>query len=81
MISIKKDFNNPPELLLKSKRNDYIKDALITKNEHNFNGSIYRDKTKIALKTLYKYKCAYCETDFNLKYSFVGKLLEPNKGS
>ena len=63
MISIKKDFNNPPELLLKSKRNDYIKDALITKNEHNFNGSIYRDKTKIALKTLYNYKCAYCETD------------------
>jgi uncharacterized protein (TIGR02646 family) len=63
MISIKKDFENPPQLLVQSKRNDHIKDALTTKNEHKFNGSIYRDKTKAALETIYKHKCAYCETD------------------
>jgi uncharacterized protein (TIGR02646 family) len=63
MISIKKDFKHPPQLLVESQRNNHIKDALITKNKHNFNGSIYRDKTKSALKTLYKHKCAYCETD------------------
>lgn len=63
MISIKKDFKNPPELLLKSKRNEYIKDSIITKNEHKFNGGIYGNKTKESLKILYKFKCAYCETD------------------
>jgi uncharacterized protein (TIGR02646 family) len=63
MISIKKDFENPPQLLVQSRRDDHIKDALTTKNEHKFNGSIYRDKTKTALEMLYKHKCAYCETD------------------
>ena len=63
MISIKKDFENPPELLVKSKRNDHIKDALITKNEHKFKGSIYRKTTIEALEKLYHHKCAYCETD------------------
>ena len=63
MIRIKKNFKNPPQLLVESQRDKHIKDALINKNKHNFNGSIYRDKTKAALETLYKHKCAYCETD------------------
>jgi uncharacterized protein (TIGR02646 family) len=63
MISIKKDFKNPPQLLVQSQRDNHIKDALITKNKHNFNGSIYRDKTKSALEVLYNNKCAYCQTD------------------
>lgn len=63
MISIKKDFKNPPQLLVQSQRDNHIKDALINKNKHSFNGSIYREKTKEALKLLYKNKCAYCETD------------------
>lgn len=63
MISIKKDFKNPPELLVKSKRELYIKDALVTKNEHSFKNSIYRKTTIEALEKLYNHKCAYCETD------------------
>lgn len=63
MISIKKDFENPPKLLVKSKRNDHIKDALISKNEHKFRSSIYRKTTIEALEKLYNHKCAYCETD------------------
>ena len=63
MISIKKDFDTPPEKLVQSKRNDHIKDALVTKNEHKFKSSIYRKTTIEALETLYNFKCAYCETD------------------
>lgn len=63
MISIKKDFDTPPEKLVQSKRNDQIKDALINKNEHKFKSSIYRKTTIEALETLYNFKCAYCETD------------------
>lgn len=63
MIRINKNFENPPQLLVESQRDNHIKDALITKNKHNFNGSIYRDKTKAALEILYKHKCAYCQTD------------------
>ena len=63
MISIKKDFDTPPEKLVQSKRNDQIKDALITKNEHKFKSSIYRKTTIDALETLYNFKCAYCESD------------------
>lgn len=63
MISIKKDFDTPPEKLIQSKRNDHIKDALVTKNEHKFKSSIYRTTTIEALETLFNSKCAYCETD------------------
>ncbi|PWK27136.1 uncharacterized protein (TIGR02646 family) [Arcicella aurantiaca] len=63
MISISKDFKNPPKKLLDSKRNDLIKDSLITKNKHKFNGSVYRKTTIEALEALYNHKCAYCETD------------------
>lgn len=63
MISIKKDFDTPPEKLVQSKRIDQIKDALVTKNEHKFKSSIYRKTTIEALETLYNFKCAYCETD------------------
>ncbi len=63
MISIKKDFDTPPERLVQSNRIAQIKDALITKNEHKFKSSIYRKTTIEALETLYNHKCAYCETD------------------
>lgn len=63
MISIKKDFDTPPEKLVQSKRNDHIKDALVTKNEHKFKSSIYRETTIEVLEQLYHFKCAYCETD------------------
>ncbi|CAH0996541.1 hypothetical protein EMA8858_02673 [Emticicia aquatica] len=63
MISIKKDFDTPPEKLVQSKRNEHIKDALVTKNEHKFKSSIYRKTTIDALETLYNFKCAYCESD------------------
>jgi uncharacterized protein (TIGR02646 family) len=63
MISVKKDFNKPPQKLLDSKRNELIKDALNLRNEHKFRSSVYRETTIEALETLYQYKCAYCEAD------------------
>lgn len=63
MISIKKDFDSPPEKLVQSNRIAQIRDALVSKNEHKFKSSIYRQTTIEALETLYNHKCAYCETD------------------
>lgn len=63
MISIKKDFDNPPQKLANSNRNVQILDALTLKNEHKFKSSIYRNATIEALEELYYHKCAYCETD------------------
>jgi uncharacterized protein (TIGR02646 family) len=63
MISIKKDFGNPPKKLADSNRNTQILDALTFKNEHKFKSSIYRNTTIEALEELYHHKCAYCETD------------------
>ncbi len=63
MISIKKDFDSPPQKLVLSNRSAQIKDALATKNEHKFKGSIYRETTIAALEALYNFKCAYCESD------------------
>jgi uncharacterized protein (TIGR02646 family) len=63
MISIKKDFDSPPEKLLNSKRDLQIKDALSTKNKHTFRSSIYRKTTIDALEEMYHFKCAYCESD------------------
>ena len=77
MISIKKDFENPPELLVKSKRDVHIKDALITKNEHSFRSSIYRKTTIEALEKLYNHKCAYCETDISAGAPFQVEHFRP----
>ena len=63
MIQVKKDFENPPEKLVQSNRNDQILDALNTKNKHKFRSSIYRKTTIEALEKMYCFKCAYCETD------------------
>lgn len=63
MISIKKDFDSPPEKLLNSKRDLQIRDALNTKNKHKFRSSIYRKTTIEVLENLYHFKCAYCESD------------------
>lgn len=63
MISVKKEFDNPPEGLLKSVTDALLKEVLGTKNEHKFKKSIYRDKTYKELLAIYKNKCAYCETN------------------
>ena len=63
MISVKKDFDSPPTKLVESKREEFLKDAILNKNKHVFSSSIYRDKTYDDLLSLYNNKCAYCETD------------------
>ncbi|KQS34101.1 HNH endonuclease [Dyadobacter sp. Leaf189] len=64
MISIEKDFKNPPQSLATSlTRTSHILDALSRKNKHPFNSKLYRDLTISSLIELYHSKCGYCETD------------------
>lgn len=63
MISVTKEFDNPPKGLLKSVTDSLLKEVLETKNKHKFNKSIYRGKTLDELLAIYKNKCAYCETN------------------
>ncbi len=65
MISVKKDFNTPPTELNTDKRTARIKDALLLKNSHKFDSSVYRDGTinELESEDLYHNKCAYCQTD------------------
>lgn len=65
MIPITKNFLIRPDKL------DYTQDPLLKalkdlktlKNKHKFKGSIYRNGTIAELKTLYKNKCGYCESN------------------
>lgn len=64
MISVKKDYNNPPAGLNTKGCQNQIKKALIEKDNHNFSSYYYRDATYDVLKTqIYHSKCGYCETD------------------
>lgn len=65
MISVKKDFNLLPDKLDTDKRIALIKDALLQKNQHNFELKVYRNGTLETLESenLYNKKCAYCETN------------------
>jgi 5-methylcytosine-specific restriction endonuclease McrA len=63
MISVKKDFEISPALLVASDRNNLILDSINTKNKHAFASKVYRDTTLQELELLYHSKCAYCETD------------------
>ncbi|REA63749.1 hypothetical protein DSL64_04790 [Dyadobacter luteus] len=63
MISVKKDFEISPALLVASDRNNLILDSINTKNKHAFASKVYRDTTLQELELLYQSKCAYCETD------------------
>jgi uncharacterized protein (TIGR02646 family) len=64
MISVKKDYNNPPEGLNTKACQNQIKKALIEKDNHNFSSYYYRDATYEVLKNqIYHRKCGYCETD------------------
>ncbi|MBO0947499.1 HNH endonuclease [Fibrella forsythiae] len=62
MISVKKDFSNPPSGLLKKGCLDNIKLTISEKNKHSFSTHFYRDQSHATLTTLYNSKCAYCES-------------------
>lgn len=76
MISVKKNFDAPPDKLIK-KGLIQIKDALINKNKHDFKDSVYRDTTIEVLKLLYKNKCAYCESDGSASAPFQVEHFRP----
>ncbi len=64
MISVKKDYNNPPAGLSTMGCQNKIKKALIEKDKHTFSSYYYRGATYEVLKNqIYYSKCGYCETD------------------
>lgn len=79
MISIKKDFDTPPEKLVLSNRNEQIKDALLNKSKHDFKSSIYRDTVYDRLLALYRNKCAYCESHSLAAAPFQVEHFRPKK--
>ncbi len=62
MISVHKDFNDPPAGLVSEPCQEQQQKALAEGAKHNFSGYHYRDSTIEALRKIYKYKCGYCET-------------------
>jgi uncharacterized protein (TIGR02646 family) len=64
MKSVKKDFDNPPDILQSEGCQQKIKQALHEQNQHHFSQYYYGHPNKVRhdLETLYQYKCAYCET-------------------
>ncbi len=64
MRSVKKDFDNPPDILQSEGCQQKIKHALHEQNQHYFSQYYYGHPNKVRqnLETLYQYKCAYCET-------------------
>ena len=65
MLMIKKDFDDPPEIL-KSKRCIKRADtALYEKKSHRISYYYHHPEVKKALYKIYKNKCAYCETNIS----------------
>lgn len=63
MISVTKDFNTPPVKLSCAECLDKIRNAVTVGNTHRFDSSYYRKGSLAELKTIYKTKCGYCETN------------------
>ncbi|MEK8015781.1 MAG: HNH endonuclease [Candidatus Parabeggiatoa sp.] len=64
MRSVKKDFDNPSEILQSEGCHQKIQHALHEKNKHHFSPYYYGhpDKVRQDLEELYFGKCVYCET-------------------
>jgi uncharacterized protein (TIGR02646 family) len=64
MRSVKKDFDNPSDILCSEGCQNKIKQALQEKEQHSFSQYYYGhpDKVRRDLEKLYFEKCAYCET-------------------
>jgi uncharacterized protein (TIGR02646 family) len=61
MISVKKDYDNPPDTLKSENCKEKIRQMTA---EQEFSGEYYHNKTvKKALMEIYHRKCAYCESD------------------
>ncbi len=61
MISVKKDYDSPPDKLESENCKKKIRQMT---EERKFSGYYYRDETvKKALMEIYHHKCAYCESD------------------
>ena len=80
MISVKKDYNLVPKKLRSTACQDLVRKALEEKNRHQFNNAYYSDQNcRAALEELYRYKCAYCETDSSAGAPFQIDHFRPKK--
>lgn len=70
MISVKKDFNTPPDKLSSIECKDKIRNAISLLNTHKFDSSYYAKGALAELKTIYKNKCGYCETNHEAGATF-----------
>ncbi len=80
MVSVKKDFDNPPLGLLTENCKKRIALSLKEKNKHSF--SCYNDSKKTVLKRLkeiYHNKCGYCETKINAGFELQIEHYRPKK--
>jgi uncharacterized protein (TIGR02646 family) len=65
MISISRDYADPPEILVGENCRRKTQELHRQKNKHNFSSHYYRHETVVRhLKELYHNKCAYCESSF-----------------
>jgi len=60
MVHIQKDYNKPPIALLDSKW-DFVKQDVLTNENHKAKSECYRNSTLEHLVKLYNHKCACCE--------------------
>ncbi len=81
MISVKKDFDNPPSGLKTDNCTKKRKKSLEEKNNHKFKCyNDYPENTVFeALKTIYNSKCGYCETEMNAGYKLQIEHYRPKK--
>lgn len=65
MITISRDYANPPEILVGESCRRKIEELHRQQNKHDFSSHYYRhDSVVRRLKDLYHNKCAYCESSF-----------------
>jgi uncharacterized protein (TIGR02646 family) len=65
MISISRDYANPPAILVGENCRRKTQELHRQKNKHDFSSHYYRHETVVRhLKELYHNKCAYCESSF-----------------
>lgn len=63
MIRVRKNHKKPPGILTSKGCLKKIEQALLERGDHKLSSTYCGNEVRLALKEIYKNKCAYCETD------------------
>ncbi len=65
MVSVKKEFESPPNKLKSEECKELIKLSINEQSSHKYKSSFYNKGSIDELKRIYSNKCCYCETDIS----------------